>query len=79
MMDRSVTSAESIERALQAGEDAGLRYVYSGNISIGKGENTCCPKCGLSLIERSGYFATIKGLNGMFCSSCGENIAGVWE
>jgi pyruvate formate lyase activating enzyme len=49
-----------------------LDYVYVGNI-LGLGNNdTACPHCGATLIERSRYNTRVVGLKGELCSSCGE-------
>ena len=55
MVDVRPTPAETLRRAAEIGRQAGLRYVYEGNV-IGKGgESTYCYKCGKLLIERSGF------------------------
>ena len=75
------TPADTIQRAAEIGQEAGLRYVYAGNLPgrVGSLENTYCPRCQALLIERTGYSVrsnriTTKGT----CSQCGEAIAGVW-
>jgi pyruvate formate lyase activating enzyme len=47
-----------------------LSYVYLGNIQAHEENNTYCPTCRYLLIERSGYRATIRGLNGDRCAGC---------
>lgn len=39
-----------------------LNYVYLGNVSTEKGQNTYCPKCGELLIHRSRYITQVKAL-----------------
>jgi len=52
-----------------------LHYVYLGNVSSDQGRDTSCPKCGHTLIKRSGYRTSITGLDeGSSCSKCGEKI-----
>ncbi len=46
------TPVSKLERVRRIGLQAGLRYVYAGNVPGHPGENTCCCKCGESLIER---------------------------
>jgi pyruvate formate lyase activating enzyme len=77
MSDVPPTSAASIERACKIGADAGLRYVYGGNVNLF--QDTRCPKCGAVLISRFGYKTKITGLtaNGV-CGGCGEKIGGVF-
>ena len=70
------TPVETLERAVEIGKEAGLRYIYVGNVPGSKGESTFCYNCGKMLIERVGYTivkdATQKGC----CSECGTKIAG---
>ena len=69
-----LTPVETLERARQIGFDAGLKYVYIGNVPGHKGENTYCPNCKHLLIERVGYATEIKGLSENKCDFCGEAI-----
>ncbi|MCX5970294.1 MAG: AmmeMemoRadiSam system radical SAM enzyme [Coprothermobacterota bacterium] len=48
------TPLSSLLRGERIGREEGLRYIYLGNLD-GKGENTMCPSCGTTLIERSGF------------------------
>jgi pyruvate formate lyase activating enzyme len=75
------TTLETLIRAAEIGQEAGLRYVYAGNLpgSVEPYEHTFCPKCGEVLIERLGY--VILGYNltaDGTCPKCDTNIAGVW-
>lgn len=75
------TSADTIQRAAEIGQEAGLRYVYAGNLPgrVGSLENTYCPHCQTLLIERTGYaLKQISITNEGTCPHCGEKIAGVW-
>lgn len=74
LKDSHVTPVETLEKARQIGFDAGLKYVYIGNVPGHDGENTYCPKCKHILIERVGYETTIKGLKDNNCDFCGETI-----
>ena len=77
MLDHPPTPVSSLERALEAGNRAGLRYVYEGNVAHGR-EQTVCPGCGEVVIGRSGYTVTRLNLKDGACSSCGKVIAGIW-
>ena len=46
-----------LKRAATIGAEAGLRYVYAGNIpgKVADLENTRCPTCRRTLIDRYGY------------------------
>ena len=80
-LDADRTSADTIQRAAEIGQEAGLHYVYAGNLPgrVGSLENTYCPHCQTLLIERTGY--TLKNnhiTTAGACPHCGEKIAGVW-
>lgn len=77
--DAPVTPVATIKKALNIGKDAGIKYVYSGNIPGEGGEDTVCPKCGTSLVERVGYAILRNIIKNSSCPECGEAIAGVWE
>jgi len=77
MPDHPPTPLASLERALAAGDRAGLRYVYEGNVAAGR-EQTRCPHCGSLVVGRSGYTVTRINLQDGSCVSCGKAIAGIW-
>ncbi len=78
MEDHPPTPLASLERALEAGDRAGLRYVYEGNVAAGR-EQTLCPSCGALVVGRSGYTITSLNLQHGRCGSCGQTLAGIWE
>lgn len=47
-----------------------LNYVYIGNIVSDVGQNSFCPNCGETLVERRGYSTQIMGLSGNRCRKC---------
>ncbi len=51
-----------------------LNYVYLGNVSTEKGQNTYCPKCGELLIHRSRYFTQVEGIETGKCKKCGHRV-----
>jgi pyruvate formate lyase activating enzyme len=81
MTDPGNTTPETLMRAADLGKQAGLRYVYAGNLpgEVGELENTRCHNCKTLLIERFGYLITGYHLtpNGC-CPKCGTNIPGRW-
>jgi pyruvate formate lyase activating enzyme len=81
MTDPDDTTADNLIRAAEIGQEAGLRYVYAGNLpgQVDRYENTYCPTCSTSLIERLGY--VILGYNLTAegaCPRCGTSIPGIW-
>ena len=82
MQENANTTAEQLIRACEIGRDAGLRYVYAGNLPgrVGRWENTFCPSCDELLVERYGYL--IRQMNvtpGGQCPSCSTRIPGIWS
>ncbi len=77
MLDVPPTGVASIETACGIGADAGLRYVYGGNVGIF--QDTRCHTCGGTVIRRRGYRTQLIGLteDGR-CGGCGERIGGVF-
>jgi pyruvate formate lyase activating enzyme len=76
------TPAETLQTAAEIGQEAGLNYVYAGNLPgrVGSLEDTHCPHCQETLIQRRGfsvmrYRITAQGE----CPKCSQKIAGVWN
>ena len=71
------TPLETLRKARRLGKEAGLKYVYIGNV-WGESENTDCPQCGRTLLRRSGFsVGEIKVKNGK-CPYCGASVSGVF-
>lgn len=68
------TPVKTLERAQKIGYDAGLKYVYVGNVPGHPGENTYCPKCKKILVERIGYGVGAKNISESKCKFCGEPL-----
>jgi pyruvate formate lyase activating enzyme len=77
LIDLLSTPLETLRKAKEIGEEAGLRYVYQGNVP-GEGENTYCYSCGKLLIERDGYKIRAKQVIDSCCPRCGAKIDGIW-
>ncbi len=77
MTDRPPTPVAALARARQIGLDAGLRYVYEGNVPGGEGENTCCPACGEALIRRRGFLLVENRIRKGKCPDCATVIDGI--
>ncbi|MBN2368503.1 AmmeMemoRadiSam system radical SAM enzyme, partial [Candidatus Woesearchaeota archaeon] len=78
MTDKQRTPLETLHKAYNIGKKAGLNYVYVGNVSGDKYENTYCPKCDKLLVERCGFEIVQNNLKENKCGFCGEEIAGVF-
>ena len=79
VQDRPATPREVLERAYFIGVDAGLRYVYVGNLMDAARANTYCPQCGETLIHRMWYQVRTAWKEPGVCASCGTSIPGVWR
>ena len=77
MRDLPVTPVETLERAARIGREAGLRYVYEGNVPGSPGENTNCYRCGTLLIERYGFHLRANRIRDGACPECGATIDGI--
>jgi len=73
------TPLSTLERAWSAGREAGLDFVYLGNMPGHASESTTCPTCGTMVISRAGFQLTALNLREGRCPSCGERIAGLWS
>jgi len=74
----SSTPPRSIQRARRIGQEAGLRYVYSGNLPGDEGEKTFCHQCGELLIDRFGFSVQKYRIEKNRCPKCETEIPGVW-
>jgi pyruvate formate lyase activating enzyme len=79
MRDRPRTSQRALSRAYEIGRQAGLRYVYVGNVMDADRESTHCPQCGQKLIQRDWYNVQELWRERGLCPKCGNAIAGVWS
>jgi pyruvate formate lyase activating enzyme len=81
MTEPDNTPAQTLLRAAEIGREAGLHYVYSGNLPdrVEEYEDTFCSHCNAKLIRRSGYVIlgyhiTASGQ----CPNCGTKVPGIW-
>jgi pyruvate formate lyase activating enzyme len=72
--DKEWTPSETVFAALEMGKEAGLKYLYAGNLPAGRYENTYCPSCGELVIERSGFASRSSGLTGNRCAACDHEL-----
>lgn len=83
MIEPGRTPASTLLRAAEIGAEAGLRYVYAGNLpgATGEWEDTRCPSCNATLIHRRGFVVLQNRLaeTGGRCPKCGTPIPGIWS
>jgi pyruvate formate lyase activating enzyme len=68
------TPIATLERAREIGHEAGLQFVYIGNVPGHEGENTICPRCHRLVARRTGYQVEDLALRGTYCAMCGEDL-----
>ncbi|MBU0536560.1 MAG: AmmeMemoRadiSam system radical SAM enzyme [Nanoarchaeota archaeon] len=73
------TPAETLSQAKEIALKSGLKFVYVGNISTEKDQNTYCPKCGKLVVARSGFGIVSNNIRNNACNYCKHHIPGIWE
>jgi pyruvate formate lyase activating enzyme len=76
------TRPEDLQRAAAIGREAGLRYIYAGNLpgEVGGLEDTHCHQCGELLIQRYGYSIEKYKLTPQGnCPACHTPVPGRWS
>ncbi len=81
MRDPDNTPASTLIRAVEIGYNAGLHFVYAGNIpgGVDRFEHTFCPNCGQVLIQRYGFLIVGNSLKSGKCPRCHFLIPGIWN
>jgi pyruvate formate lyase activating enzyme len=80
MTDVGPTPPATLTRARNIARDAGLHFVYTGNVHDQKGGSTYCPGCGALLIGRDWFELGHWGLDAAGrCSQCGHQLPGLFE
>lgn len=78
MVDHEHTPAKTLNRARKQALEAGLKYVYTGNVNDVQSQSTYCHSCGKVLIERDWYELGKYNLKGEVCTYCQTRIPGVF-
>lgn len=75
------TTADDLMKAVTFGQQAGLKYIYPGNLPgmVGEWENTRCHHCGATVITRQGFRVLENRVGaGGLCPDCGGILPGIW-
>ena len=75
--EREPTPEKALKAAVAIGANAGLEYVYAGNVT-GWGEETRCASCKKPLIKRRGFSITENIAGTGVCPACKAAIPGVF-
>jgi pyruvate formate lyase activating enzyme len=76
MDGKGATPTATLERAYEIGKEAGLRYIYIGNLPGTRAESTFCYECGEVLIERVGYTIRRNAIEQGGCPKCKAEVKG---
>jgi pyruvate formate lyase activating enzyme len=71
------TPLATVEQFYRIAKEAGLHFVYVGNVPSTNHQDTICPSCNETAIKRKGYIILENRLENGRCP-CGEEIPGVW-
>lgn len=77
MLSTPATSLHTLERAKELAQNAGLNYVYTGNVN--STNQTICPHCNTVLLERNYYQTKKRADFSGTCPQCNFSLAGVWH
>ncbi|MEA2056675.1 MAG: AmmeMemoRadiSam system radical SAM enzyme [Patescibacteria group bacterium] len=77
MLDVKTTPLETMKKAAKIGRDAGLNYIYLGNVNDDEYLHTICPQCQQKVIDRTNYRGE-SNLDENVCPYCGYEIEGVF-
>jgi pyruvate formate lyase activating enzyme len=73
--DLPPTPIETLERARDIGREAGLDFIYLGNVDVVGGEDTVCPQCGLLVVSRRGFAEKAEQMDSDGrCAGCGADL-----
>jgi pyruvate formate lyase activating enzyme len=74
------TPEKTLDRLADVAQEAGVHYVYVGNVLGSSRQDTRCSNCQLLLVERRGYVVVRNALSATDgrCPRCGTRAAGVW-
>jgi len=75
--DQMTTPIETLKKAMEIGQRAGLRFIYLGNVL--EGTNTYCYRCHELIVARRYMGFNRNNLENGRCPSCGAIIKGVWS
>jgi len=70
LMHLPPTPLATIERAVEIGKKAGLKFIYAGNVAGHDSESTRCYACGKTVVKRVGYATENVGVEDSRCRFC---------
>jgi pyruvate formate lyase activating enzyme len=79
LKDLPYTPLDILEKGREIALNAGIKFVYIGNVPGSPAENTYFPNCKKMVIERKGFTILSNAVKDSNCKFCGTKIAGVWS
>jgi pyruvate formate lyase activating enzyme len=76
LLDLPVTPIKTLQKAWSTGKEAGLHYVYTGNVPGDSAEKTYCHHCGSLLLDRYGFSILKNNLQKGSCPQCHTVLSG---
>lgn len=75
MLDSIETPYPTLEKHYKIAKENGLNYVYIGNVTGSKYENTYCPECKGCVVKRHGFYIMEWNISeDNLCKNCGNKI-----
>jgi len=75
LTDVPPTPVSTLEKLAKIAKEEGLKHVYIGNVWGHELEHTYCPRCGLLVVKRMGFYITEWKLKeGFTCPRCGYKL-----
>ena len=80
LTDKPRTSLQTLKNAANIAKQAGIKYIYLGNVSDSTGQTTTCPNCSQTLIKRDWHSVSINKITKEGkCPHCSTPISGVYS
>ena len=79
MTSASMTPIKTLIKAYDIAKEAGVLYLYLGNVPHGDYDNTFCPKCGHVCVERQGFSVDLSGVKEDKCVNCGNALPLIFD
>ena len=73
------TPVETLEAAVAIADEAGLQYVYLGNVPGHIRNSTFCPRCEARVIHRQHFAIVHNDVVDGRCRFCGHPLPGIWD
>lgn len=75
------TTVDDLMKVVEIGKQAGLKYMYPGNLpgQVGEWENTRCHHCNATVVKRYGFYVQqCRVKDDGLCPDCQKPLPGIW-